>query len=129
MKQLDLSELKTRKRQPKKVQLDSDTFCYVLNPSPDQADLAQMQFQAYRNWAETNKVGFTKFLVAYALADENNNQLIGPGESEDVLSTSFIEMMDTLAESMEYRAIKIVFDAAMSTFGLSDSDVEELEKN
>jgi len=128
MRQFTLEDLKKPKqRKPKKVPIDKDSFAFVLNPSPDQADLAQMQFQAFK--AETNgKVGFTRFLVAWSLCDETNDRLVDSGDAEDSVSKEFLDALQCV-EQMEYRPCKAIFDAAMHTFGMSDADVKELEKN
>jgi len=127
MRALTLADLKSpKKRLPKRVSLGGGLFAFVLNPTPDQADLAQMQWQTFSDGV---KVGFTSFLTTWALCDESNNQLVDPGDSEKEVSAAFQDALESISVGLEYRQIKKLFDAAMQLFGLSDSDLRELEKN
>lgn len=133
MKSLNLNDLlKPRTRKPISVpvpEIEAGSVVYVLNPTPDQSDLAQMQWQSFRK--EGSAVGFTKFLVTWALADQDNEPLVDAGDSEEEVSDSFVSTMNDLAgkDGLPSTAVKRIFDAAMKSFGLSKTDLAELEKN
>ena len=108
---------------------------FILNPTPDQIDLCQMQWDVYRREALENpdgRVGFSKFLVAWALCDSSNKQLLDPGDSEDEVSEDFIAAIDSINDpetGINGATHKRLADKAMQSFGLSKVDLEELEKN
>lgn len=126
--------IQTKSKTPIKVptpEIDHGTHVYVLDPTPDQSDLAQVQWTNYRKSHGIENVGFSKFLVAWALCDENNVRLIDSGTEEDRVSPGFIESMNQIGgdTGIDNRAFRRIFDKAMQSFGLSKQDLEELEGN
>lgn len=136
MKELNLADLMVKKsKQPVRVptpEIAHGSVCYILNPTPDQSDLAQMQWKAFQanQGSEGKSVGFSKFLVMWALCDANNQQLIDVGDDETQIPAAFIEAVEVIGgpEGMDNVAHARLFDKAMQSFGLSKKDVEELEK-
>lgn len=136
MKNLDLKRILTpSKKKPVEVptpEIEHGSSIFILNPTPLELDLAQVQWRAYKATAGiTGDVGFSAFIVAWALADADNNRLIDSGEDENQVSAEFLAAMAQLSgpEGIDNRAFKRLFDKAMQSFGFSKADVEELEKN
>ena len=133
MAAITLDQLLTaREKKPLKVptpEIEPGGFCYVAGLGADDRDLMEMQWKAFAEASETERVGFRKFVVAWCLCDENNIRTLEPGTNEGYMQPAFIKQMITLGETIPLPALARLFDAAFKQMGYSAEDVEELEKN
>ena len=103
---------------------------YVMYPAADDRDLLELQWTNYQKaFGLEGNVGFRKFLVAWALCDEEGNRMLDPGTEENRVTPEFIKAMNDLGENMPLNVIARAFDKAAHLFGFSTGDLEQLEKN
>ena len=120
-------------RIPTKVptpEIEPGSCVYILGCGPDDRDLAEVQFTNYKRSIQSEgNVGIRKFLVTWCLCDPDNNRLVDPGPDETAVSPEFLDAMNALSESIPMATFVRVFDAAHKAMGMSQDDIEELEKN
>ena len=132
---LDLAEMLKKRagKVPTEVptpEVEPGCVAFVLNPEPDDRDLAEMQWLAYQRQAgKTGNVGFRKFMVTFCLCDEKNKRLVDSGTNEDAVSPEFVDAMKGLAKSIPMPAYIRLFNVASQNMGLNTEDIEELVKN
>lgn len=127
----DLTKTAGNKKQAIKVltpEIKQGSFVYVYCPGTDDRDLFDMQYSNYRkSHGLEGNVGLRKFVVAWMLADEENQRLVCSGTEENRVKPDFITAMNELAE-LPMPVANRVFDKARTALGLI-GDTEELKKN
>ncbi len=136
MKTLSIdSLLKSANKQQRPAQVNAseierNSCIWILTPTADQRDLCEVQWANYsRAFLKEGNVGFRKFLVAWCLCDEKNQQLLDPGPEENRVTPEFIKQMNELGTSMPLPVMIRAFDVALAQMGMSEKDIEELEGN
>lgn len=128
----DLTKTAGKKKQATKVmtpEITQGAYVYVYCPGTDDRDLFDMQWMAYReSHGVEGNVGLRKFIIAWMLADEDNNRLVESGTEENRVTPDFIKAMNELGELPAPVATR-VFEKARHNLGMSPDEAAELEKN
>lgn len=114
---------------PRKVdtpEISPGSCVYVADLNADDRDLLEMQ---WANYADGDRVGFRKYVVAWCLCDEKNQRLIMSGRDETLLEDAFIQAMNHIGSTMPLTALTRIFNAATEVIGLTAVDIEDMEKN
>ena len=127
---LNLENKKTPARVPVN-EIERGAVLYIMAAGPDDRDLCETQWGNYRKafGLEDSNVGLRKFLVAWCLVNEDNEQLIAPGPEANRVRPEFIEAMNKLAETVPMPAMIRLYETASQKMGFSKEDEAELVKN
>ena len=88
-----------------------------------------MQWGSYRESHNLKgNVGLRKFIVAWMLADQDNNRICCSGDEQNRVKPDFIKAMEELGQLPAPVATRI-FEKAIHNLGMDASEVEDLEKN
>lgn len=136
MNSLNLADLTTSAGVAKKatkvmtpeIKQGSCVHVFCLN-STDDRDLFDMQWLAYRtSHGIEGSVGLRKFIVAWMLADKENNRLVCSGDEENRVKPDFITAMNELS-NLPVPVATRVFEKARHNLGMSQAEADRLEKN
>ena len=118
-----------RKLKPQRFsmqEIEPGLIGYLATLNAVESDMMEIQWVRYKT--KHGLAGFSSYVVAWCLCDENNNRLFDSGDDEETLSESFLAAFNKIKQ-WDADLVKRGFAIATTSNGLSEEDIKELEKN